>query len=109
MGQQIGLAAACAFVRLMTNVGVESCVAMTGELSLRGAVNKIGGLEDKLRFAHSSPHISVVVIPRDNYKEAVELVRKHDLSSIQLVPVGHMLEVIHHIFLRSVTQGTRAP
>jgi ATP-dependent Lon protease len=90
----------------MTNVGVETCVAMTGEVGLSGVVNKIGGLEDKLRFAHSSPRISVVVIPRDNHEEAAELVRKHDLSSIQLLPVGHMLEVIHHIFLRSVTQGT---
>lgn len=57
---QVGLATACAFVRVMSGIGVETCVAMTGEVALSGVVGGVGGLEGKLRFAHSSPHIKVV-------------------------------------------------
>lgn len=95
---------ACAFVRLMAGVGVEMCVAFTGIVSLSGTVHRVGGLEDKLRFAHSSPRITTVVVPEGNYEEARELVQRHGLSSLRLLAVGHMVDVIHHLFLGSVAQ-----
>jgi ATP-dependent Lon protease len=74
---------------------------MTGEVALSGVVGGVAGLEGKLRFAHSSPHIKVVVLPRDNLAEAEELVHKYGLS-IRLLPVSHMNEVIRLLFLSSV-------
>lgn len=89
-------------VRLMTGLGVEDGVAMTGELSLSGVISKVSGLEGKLRFAHSSERIQVVVIPRDNLAEAQALVAQHGLSNLRLLPVGHMWEVVRLLFLGSV-------
>jgi ATP-dependent Lon protease len=88
----------------MAGVGVEMCVAFTGIVSLSGTVHRVGGLEDKLRFAHSSPRITTVVVPEGNYEEARELVQRHGLSSLRLLAVGHMVDVIHHLFLGSVAQ-----
>lgn len=74
-------------VRVMTGVGVEPCVAMTSEVTLSGAISGVSGLEGKLRYAHSSPRIKVVVLPRDNLAEAEELVHKYGLNSIRLAAI----------------------
>lgn len=99
---------ACSLVRLITGLGVETCVAMTGEVSLTGAIDAVSGLEGKLRFAHESERIEVVVLPRDNLREAEALVEQHGLTKIPLMPVTSMEEVIRRLFLQSVDdmQGT---
>jgi ATP-dependent Lon protease len=98
-------------VRVMTGVGVEPCVAMTGEVTLSGAISGVSGLEGKLRYAHSSPRIKVVVLPRDNLAEATALVHKYSLNSVRLLPVSHMQQVIRLLFLGSVGAigGTSSP
>lgn len=104
-GGQVGLTAACTFVQLLTGVSVEPCVALTGEVVLTGAIKAVSGLEGKLRAAESNEQIRVVVLPESKYEQARGLVRQHGWSSLTLVPVRHMSQVIRLLFLSSVTQG----
>ena len=101
---QVGLAAAACFVQMMTGVGVEICVAFTGVVGLSGAVGKVGSIEAKLRYADSTPDITVVVVAEGNRDEAERLIQANGWS-IQLLPVRHMEEVIRWVFLQPVTQG----
>lgn len=100
------MAAACAFVKLLTGLGVEMSVAMTGIVCPSGAILGVGGIEAKLAYAHSKKErYKVVVLPQANYEEAVHWIEEHGWS-IELLPVSHMGQVLAHLHLRSVTQGT---
>lgn len=101
---QLGVAAACAFVKLMLGIGVEMSVAMTGIVAPSGAILRVCGLEAKLAYANSKERYKVVVLPEKNLEEARHWVQEHGWS-IQLLPVSHMGQVLAHLHLRSVTQG----
>lgn len=100
---QLGLAAACSLVRLMTGVGVERCVAMTGSVSPSGLVTEIGHLEGKMRWVAEADDIEVLVLPHANLQEAQGIVAQHGWSQrLRLLPVGDMEEVVRLLFLQSV-------
>lgn len=102
---QLGVAAACAFLKLVTGIGVEMCVAMTGVIAPSGAILRVGGLEAKLAYANSRERYKLVVLPEENLEEARHWVEEHG-SSLKLLPVSHMGQVLAHLHLRSVTEGT---
>ena len=64
-GPSAGIAMCTALVSVYTSIPVKATVAMTGEITLRGEVLKIGGLKEKLLAAHRGG-IKTVVIPADN-------------------------------------------
>ena len=53
-----------ALTSVLSNIPVRSDVAMTGEITLRGEVLKIGGLKEKLLAARRG-RIKVVLIPKE--------------------------------------------
>jgi ATP-dependent Lon protease len=57
-----------ALVSLLSNRSVQSRVAMTGEISLRGRVLPVGGIKGKL-LAASRAGIETVVLPKRNEKD----------------------------------------
>jgi len=56
----------------LTGIPVKADVAMTGEITLRGQVLRIGGLKEKLLAAHRG-NIKTVIIPADNERDLREI------------------------------------
>ncbi len=71
-GPSAGVAMCTALVSAMTDIEVQSNVAMTGEITLRGEVLPIGGLKEKL-LAALRGGIEIVLIPEENERELTEI------------------------------------
>ncbi|TQV73446.1 endopeptidase La [Exilibacterium tricleocarpae] len=71
-GPSAGIAMCTALVSVLTNIPVRADVAMTGEITLRGEVLRIGGLKEKLLAAHRGG-IKTVIIPADNERDLKEI------------------------------------
>ncbi len=71
-GPSAGNALVSALVSLFTDRAVRADVAMTGEITLRGAVLPVGGIADKLLAAHRAG-IRNIILPERNGKDLVEL------------------------------------
>ena len=71
-GPSAGNALVSALVSLLTGRAVRADVAMTGEITLRGAVLPVGGIADKLLAAHRAG-IRRIILPERNAKDLVEL------------------------------------
>ena len=81
-------------ISAFTNIPVRSDVAMTGEITLRGQVLKIGGLKEKL-LAAKRGGIKKVIIPIDNQSDLKEI---PDVitDNLEIVPVEWIDDVITH-------------
>ncbi|MCV6615084.1 MAG: endopeptidase La, partial [Cellvibrionaceae bacterium] len=93
-GPSAGIAMATALVSVYTNIPVRSEVAMTGEITLRGEVLRIGGLKEKLLAAHRGG-ITTVVIPAGNERDLKEIPDniKEDLTIVPVKWIDEVLEV----------------
>ena len=92
-GPSAGVGMCTALVSVLTNIPVRADVAMTGEITLRGEVLKIGGLKEKLLAAHRGG-IKTVIIPHDNERDLKEIPDniKADLSIVPVRWVDQVLE-----------------
>ncbi len=71
-GPSAGVGMCTALVSVLTGIPVRADVAMTGEITLRGQVLRIGGLKEKLLAAHRG-NIRTVIIPQDNERDLKEI------------------------------------
>ncbi|MDY3225346.1 MAG: endopeptidase La [Candidatus Faecousia sp.] len=71
-GPSAGVTVCTAIVSALTGVSVRRDVAMTGEISLRGRVMRIGGLREKT-MAALRHGIRTVIIPKDNERDLEEI------------------------------------
>src|SRR5438045_5104810 len=93
-GPSAGIAMFTALASLFKNKRVRPDVAMTGEITLRGLVLPIGGLQEK-SLAAMRAGISTVVIPKLNEKDLVD-VPEEAKQKIKFVPVETVEEVLAH-------------
>jgi ATP-dependent Lon protease len=93
-GPSAGVGMCTALVSALTEIPVNSDVAMTGEITLRGEVLPIGGLKEKLLAAHRGG-ITTVLIPHDNEKDLVEI-PKNIKDKLTILPVKWIDEVLQH-------------
>ena len=75
-GPSAGAAMATALTSVLSKIPVRSDVAMTGEITLRGEVLKIGGLKEKLLAARRGG-IKVVLIPEGNVRDPQRNTRQY--------------------------------
>ena len=71
-GPSAGVGMCTAMVSVLTGIPVRADVAMTGEITLRGQVLRIGGLKEKLLAAHRG-NIKTVIIPAENERDLKEI------------------------------------
>ncbi|CAL4324792.1 Lon protease [Buchnera aphidicola (Eriosoma grossulariae)] len=91
-GPSAGIAMCTAIVSCFTNNPVQSNIAMTGEITLRGQILPIGGLKEKLLAAHRGG-VKQVLIPKKNQRD-LEEIPKNILSGLHIHPVKHIKEVL---------------
>ncbi len=93
-GPSAGISMCTALVSAFCNIPVRADVAMTGEITLRGEVLKIGGLKEKLLAAHRGG-IKTVIIPKENEADLRDIPDniKGDLSIKPVKWIDEVLEV----------------
>ena len=107
-GPSAGIALFTALASLFTGKRVNPQLAMTGEITLRGAVLPIGGLKEKMLGAQRAG-ITKVLIPRDNVsdlkdlppeiREQMTVVAVDTIEDVLHETIGITLAPIEHIFL----------
>ena len=91
-GPSAGIALTTALASLVTGHAVDTHIAMTGEVALRGAVTPIGGLPEKLMAAERAG-ITRAFIPKDNefdLKDVAEEVKE----KIEVITVESVIDVL---------------
>ena len=91
-GPSAGVTLTTALASLLTGRIVDPHTAMTGEVSLRGAVTPIGGLPEKLMAAQRAG-VRRVLIPRANLFDLKDVAREV-LDKIEIVPVSSILDIL---------------
>ena len=95
-GPSAGIAITTSIISLILNKKVNSSIAMTGEISLTGAVLEVGGIKEKLIGAYNNG-IKIVFIPKKNHKDLVDLPEEIE-NNLTIIEVDNYIEVYNHIF-----------
>lgn len=95
-GPSAGIAMATVLLSLLVGKSVDRRTAMTGEITLTGAVLPIGGLLEKVLAAHRVG-IRLIIIPAANESD-LETIPDEVREAITFVPVAHVEEVWETIF-----------
>ena len=95
-GPSAGIAITTSLISLLLDEKVDKTVAMTGEISLRGDILKIGGLKEKIIAAYNNG-IKKVFIPHENNVDVNEI-PKMVRDEIKIIPVKNYLEVFNKLF-----------
>ena len=91
-GPSAGITLTTALSSLVTGIPVPPCIGMTGEVSLQGGVNPIGGLPEKLLAAQRAG-VKKVFIPADNVDDLRD-VPDEVKENLEIVPVEEASEVL---------------
>ena len=111
-GPSAGITLFTALASLVTGIKVDSKIAMTGEITLRGAVLPIGGLKEKLLGAQRAG-ITKVLIPKDNLvdlkdipeevKNQLTIIPVETIEDVLKETLGISLPRIEHIFNQNIS------
>ena len=97
-GPSAGAAMCTAVTSVLSKIPVRSDVAMTGEITLRGEVLKIGGLKEKLLAARRGG-IKMVLIPEGNVRDLKEI-PDNVKDDLEIRPVKWIDEVLNLVLTR---------
>jgi len=100
-GPSAGITLAMAMYSAFTKKPSKNDVAMTGEITLRGEVLAIGGLNEKLLAAQRSG-IKTVLIPSDNEKDLTEI-KTEVKEGLKIIPITEIKQAMPHVFGRNRT------
>ncbi len=91
-GPSAGVTMITAIASLLTDLKVDPTIAMTGEITLRGAVLPVGGVKEKVLAAHRAG-IKTVILPEKCRKDLVE-VPEEIQGDLEFKFVNRMEEVL---------------
>jgi len=90
-GPSAGVAILCAVYSAITGVPVDSRIAMTGEISIKGRVCAVGGVAEKVDAAMFAG-ADRIIIPKDNWQE-----RYNDMAA-EVIAISSVAEVMRLVF-----------
>ena len=95
-GPSAGLAITTAILSHIKNQKISDEISMTGEISLKGDILKVGGIKEK-SIACFRNKIKTLYIPEDN-KNDIEWLEKDLKESIEFIPVNNYEDLFKKIF-----------
>ena len=95
-GPSAGITMTMAMISAISGKPARADVAMTGEITLRGEVLPIGGLNEKLLAAKRSG-IMTVLIPKENKKDLVEIPESVK-EGLKIIPIEKVEEALPFVF-----------
>ena len=96
-GPSAGITLVTALASLLTDRPISPHYAMTGELSLQGNINPIGGLPEKLMAAQRAG-VKTVFIPKDNEQDLRD-VADEVRDQLEILPVEKVTDVLRRLGL----------
>ncbi|MFS0780712.1 ATP-dependent protease LonB [Bacillus sp. 1P06AnD] len=97
-GPSAGIAMATCIYSAIYKIPIHRTVAMTGEISVQGAVKPIGGIYPKVKAAQKAG-VKKVIIPAENMQSMLK-----EFTDIEIVPVTSFKQVIEHALKRKIEQ-----
>ena len=99
-GPSAGVTMFTAMASLITGIPVDAKLAMTGEISLRGAVLPVGGIKEKVIAAHRSG-IKKILLPFDNQDDVKDIPQsvKDDLEIEFVATIEDVLKHTLNVYL----------
>jgi ATP-dependent Lon protease len=91
-GPSAGVTITTALTSALTNIPVKREVAMTGEMTLRGRVLRIGGLKEKSIAAHRAGS-NLIIIPASNSRDLIDI-PKSVKQDVKFKPVDRIEQVL---------------
>ncbi|QEK39098.1 endopeptidase La [Candidatus Nesciobacter abundans] len=93
-GPSAGITTCCSILSALTSKKIKSNLAMTGEISLRGRLLKIGGVREKVLAAHRSG-IRNIILPEEN-KCSVEEIPENVRKTLNIMLCDKVEEVLEY-------------
>ncbi|MCC7577224.1 MAG: endopeptidase La, partial [Methanomethylovorans sp.] len=93
-GPSAGVTLFTALTSLITGKAVDPKLAMTGEITLSGAVLPVGGIKEKVLAAHRAG-IKTVILPKENERDLEDVPEdaRNDLSFVTVQTIEDVLKV----------------
>jgi ATP-dependent Lon protease len=98
-GPSAGITMAIAMYSAIKNIPASNNIAMTGEITLRGKILPIGGLNEKLLAAKRNG-ITTILIPKDNEVDIKEL-HPSVIEGMKIIPIADFYEALPYVFQQS--------
>jgi len=95
-GPSAGVAMVVSLVSLLSGLSVDPRLAMTGEITLRGMVQPVGGIKEKILAAHRAG-VRTIVLPERNRKDMDDLPSRVK-SEVTFIHVRTVMEVLDAAF-----------
>lgn len=94
-GPSAGVALTTSLISAFSNLAVSNDIAMTGEITLRGNILKIGGLKEK-SIGATINNIKKMFIPKDNIKD-LDDIPEEIKNKIDYIPVKNYIEIYERL------------
>lgn len=95
-GPSAGITMVIAMLSAFLEIPVNDAVTMTGEITLRGEVLPIGGLNEKLLAARRNGY-TTILIPADNKADVAEI-RANITNDLKIIPVESVRDALPIVF-----------
>jgi ATP-dependent Lon protease len=105
-GPSAGITMLTSLVSLFTQLKVKKCIAMTGEITLRGKVLPVGGIKEKI-LAAKRAKIKEIVLSEAN-KPNIDEINSDYLKGLKFHYVSEMREVIEVAITKTKVQHAKS-